>query len=157
MREKKTLGFTLIELLVVISIIGILSSLGMVSLNNARVKARDALRKADMTQLRTAIMLYYDENNKYPACGVWDESREDFGAAPDQTYADCYKNSLTSAIAAGSRPYLSPMPKDPLNPQNNPGDNDTYFYRYVGKTDGTQYALVYRIESNDGLQVIRGW
>ena len=37
-------GFTLIELLVVISIIGILSSFAVVSLNSARAKARDALR-----------------------------------------------------------------------------------------------------------------
>src|SRR3989338_2116570 len=157
MKQKNSNGFTLIELLVVISIIGILSSLGMVSLNNARVKARDALRKADMTQLRTAIMLYYDENNKYPACGFWDENRLDYGAEATQFYANCYKNTLAPALIAGARPYLNPMPKDPLNFTNEISANGSYFYRYVGKSDGSQYALVYRLEGSTDLQVIMGW
>ena len=37
-------GFTIIELLVVISIIGLLSTISVVSLNGARIKSRDAKR-----------------------------------------------------------------------------------------------------------------
>jgi len=70
-------GFTLIELLVVISIVGMLASVIMASLNNARAKARDAKRLADMKQLVTALALYYDQNGQYPdsdfaGCGGWD-------------------------------------------------------------------------------------
>lgn len=149
-------GFTLVELLVVISIIGILSSFAGVSLNSARNKARDALRKADMAQLRTAINLYYDANGKYPVCGVWDDNSPDFGAAV-QAGADCYNTILSSSLTAAAKPYLDKLPRDPKNPTNSPVAEMTYVYRYVGKTDGSQYALVYRLEENTDLQVIRGW
>ncbi len=50
-------GFTLIELLVVISIIGVLSSIVIVSLNSARVKARNVSRNSEAIELRTAFNL----------------------------------------------------------------------------------------------------
>ena len=153
--NKKT-GFTLVELLVVISIIGILSSLAMVSLNNARVKARDALRKGDMAQIRTALNLYYDDNIRYPVCGNWDEGAADFGATVQEGSA-CYNTTLTNALSGGSRPYLGQMPKDPKNLNNDPAYDNIYLYRYVSTADGSQYAIVYRIESETDLQIIRGW
>ncbi len=60
-------GFTLIELLVVIAIIGILSSVVLVSLQSSRAKARDAKRIADIGAIQTALALYYDSHNQYPA------------------------------------------------------------------------------------------
>ena len=60
-------GFTLIELLVVISIIGILSALILSNLNDARARARDSQKKSELTQLKTALRLYYNDYQKYPA------------------------------------------------------------------------------------------
>jgi len=59
-------GFTLIELLVVIAIIGILSSVVLASLNTARTKGQDAARISNVKSLKTALEMYYDDNNGYP-------------------------------------------------------------------------------------------
>jgi prepilin-type N-terminal cleavage/methylation domain-containing protein len=162
-------GFTLIELLVVISIIGLMSSLAVVSLNSARIKARDALRKADMAQMRTALSLYYMDNNSYPICGTITPNPPDYGATVGETGdianpsasagSWCYIHILKDELTKGSRPILPEMPVDPRNRNNSsappPAGDDTYIYRYV--SDGSQYALVYTLEEGALLQVIRGW
>lgn len=65
--KKNTTGFTLIELLVVISVIGFLASVVLVSINSARVKARNAKRIADIKQIAQGLALFYDKCGTYPA------------------------------------------------------------------------------------------
>ncbi len=60
-------GFTLVELLVVIGIIAILATILLLQLGTARAKGRDAKRISDMNQMRTALELYFDDYNAYPA------------------------------------------------------------------------------------------
>ncbi|MBI5456834.1 type II secretion system protein [Candidatus Kaiserbacteria bacterium] len=54
-RDEK--GFTLIELLVVIAVIGLLSSVILASLNNARKKGRDTRRIEDLRQIGNEIAI----------------------------------------------------------------------------------------------------
>jgi len=63
---KSNKGFTLIELIVVISIIGVLSTLIINNLNDARARARDAKRKQELSGLKTALRLYYNDYQTYP-------------------------------------------------------------------------------------------
>jgi general secretion pathway protein G len=64
MKQK---GFTLIELLVVTAIVGVLASVILISLNEAREKGRVAVAVANMRQVATAIQLYYSDTGKYPS------------------------------------------------------------------------------------------
>ncbi len=59
-------AFTLVELLVVVSIIGLLVSIVLASLNSARIKSRDTRRVSDIREIRSALELYYTDNQEYP-------------------------------------------------------------------------------------------
>ena len=61
--KKYTRGFTLIELLVVVAIIGILSSVVLVSLNTARGKGKDSHVLADVNGMRTGLEAAYNGSN----------------------------------------------------------------------------------------------
>ena len=62
----KSKGFTLIELLVVISILGVLAGLIVNNLNDSRARARDARKKQNLNQMKTALRLYYNDYQGYP-------------------------------------------------------------------------------------------
>ena len=62
MKLSKT--FTLIELLVVISIIGILSSILLPSLSNARLKAQSAVCKSNLKQMAIGEIVYSQDNEE---------------------------------------------------------------------------------------------
>lgn len=51
-------GFTLVELIVVLIVIGILSSIVLVTFNNAQAKSRDTRRIADLNNIAEAIGSY---------------------------------------------------------------------------------------------------
>jgi len=121
-------GFTLIELLVVISIIGFLASMAVFALNVARMKARDTSRKASMKQMRTALELYYDNNNAYPSTGGswWGVCVN--GGSRTTSGANAYIPGLTPN-------YISVLPVDPL-------DHRTGWSGYLYRSDSTNYKLL---------------
>jgi type II secretion system protein G len=115
-------GFTLIELLVVIGIIGLITSIATASLNNARVNARDAMRKNDLRTIKNALELYYADNGIYPQAGSCT-----YGEAP------CYVNSATTTQPwiPGLEVYIKKLPVDPINKITNPSysnRNENQFY-----------------------------
>ena len=112
-------GFTLIELLVVIAIIGILASIVLVSLNNARSKARDVKRVGDIRQVQLALEGFYDDNAAYP------------GGDGVATTCSGMAAELTGLVPT----YIAALPTDPG------GGSVAYAYDAAAVADGQDYVL----------------
>lgn len=63
---KNKKAFTLIEMLIVIVIIGILAAALVPRLISVQGRARDTKRKADLSQLGTALAIYKTDNSTFP-------------------------------------------------------------------------------------------
>ncbi|MFH0749489.1 MAG: type II secretion system protein [Candidatus Gottesmanbacteria bacterium] len=62
-------GFSLIELIVVIAITAVLLAIALPNLLSARERARDAKKKQEMNEMKTALRLYYNDFQQYPSAG----------------------------------------------------------------------------------------
>ena len=124
MKNKHVYGFTLIELLVVISIIGVLSSVVLASLNTARAKARDVRKQADFRSISTALQLFYDSNGRMP---------NNYNPCCGATEGDgFYEQSMQELVTAG---FLKAIPKSP-------GGVPYRFYNYSGINSASIGALL---------------
>lgn len=136
--DKRNTGFTLIELLVVIAIIGVLSSIVLSSLNSARQKSRDAQRVSDLTQIRTALEMYYHTNGAYPNSGggFW--------------RSECQWGAFAAIdVIPGLVPtYLPRFPADPS--MNIAANTSCYLYG----SNGTDYALLDHDIRDPGLNYL---
>ena len=65
-RNRRVGGFTLIELMVVVAIIGILAVVALPAMRTAPLKAREAVLKADLYQIRSCIDQYLGDKGQYP-------------------------------------------------------------------------------------------
>ncbi len=60
-------GFTIIELMIVLAIMGVLITIAQPDLRKSIIRAREAVLKEDLFQMRDAIDQYYSDNGKYPS------------------------------------------------------------------------------------------
>lgn len=64
--KNRNQGFTLIELLIVMTIIGILASISVPNYRWGIIKAKEAVLREDLYNLRTTIDQFYADQGKYP-------------------------------------------------------------------------------------------
>lgn len=112
----KSKGFTLIELMVVISIVGMLSSVVLVNVNQARAKGRDAARIQQVGQLDMAIKSYVLDKNSSPLCQA-----QSSGTVTRTAASACFavssggtseQSNNWSLLAGQINPYISNIPND---------------------------------------------
>jgi prepilin-type N-terminal cleavage/methylation domain-containing protein len=160
-------GFTLIELLVVISIIAMLSSVILVSVQNVRVRSRDTVRSVDFEQFEKALELYYGTYGRYP-CGDANTNgwTNPYGTV-DSSGSDGFLNHthglvLVNCIAESNDPpngvypdfYPKYWPKDPRNVVPEYGYGLLYWYSVTA--DRQSYLLVATMEENPELMTNDG-
>ncbi|MEO8581623.1 MAG: type II secretion system protein [Patescibacteria group bacterium] len=129
---SKISGFTLIELLVVIVVIGILATLVVANFSSSRSRARDIKRKNDLNSMKTALRLYYNDFQTYPA-------------ANGGRIAGCGANGTSacawgSIFSAGTTTYMSELVADPLN-------NSPYLYTYAQRNTGDGFTITAVLEN----------
>lgn len=121
-------GFTLVELLVTITIIGILSSIGLGSFSSAQIKARDAERKSHLKQLKDAFEAYYNDHGKYPLPA-------DISIQWGESFTD-----------AKGTVYMVELPKDPAQGLE---------YTYAPAGDGRSFQLYARLENTRDINALK--
>ncbi|MEI7451648.1 MAG: type II secretion system protein [Candidatus Falkowbacteria bacterium] len=126
MFHKKKKAFTLIELLVVIAIIGILATIAVIALQNARAKARDARRVADVKQIQTALELFFNDAQRYPTSTEFSSGQ-----------------SLVYFNGVNTTTYMAVIPTPPSPADGNCNNDSNSAYSYSTTPNGSSYSISY--------------
>ena len=124
-------GFTLIELLVVVVILGILASVGLGQFYTAQKRGRDAQRKENLSSLKKALEMYYNDYGSYP------ESQEGKIKVNDSQI------DWGDEFSDGKTIYMKQLPQDPAGGLQ-------YFYE---SSDGSYFKLYAFLEHSEDQDV----
>lgn len=98
--HKSGAGFTLIELLISISIIAILSAIGLIVYTSVLKQGRDSKRQSDLRLIQSGLEQYYHDQGYYPL--------KDTTCTNGKLKIGCALKDST-----GNKTYINTIPSDP--------------------------------------------
>ena len=119
-------GFTLMELMIVMAVIGILATIIGGSFIQANLKARDAQRKGDLTQIQSSLEAYYGDHHEYPFAS-------NDGMIQGTPWGGVFQDTTPTT-------YMNQLPNDRKQP--------TIQFFYITSTDKTKYQLFTHLEND---------
>jgi prepilin-type N-terminal cleavage/methylation domain-containing protein len=154
-------SYTLIELLVVIAIMGILSAIGVMTINIRRAQAQNNDRAAGARTIQVAMERYYQKNGQYPFptlpsnCGESCKCNDAIcpGCQVNQATFDYTWGGLQTLLAQ----YLDKsLPNDPFDVSISSLHEDYEWHVIVsGITDRHQhYVIVVRLDGPGSEQIL---
>lgn len=111
--SQKNRGFTLLEILVVIAVIGILAAILIPRFTGIQTDAKKKQAMAELGSLKTAVEVYRNNNDAYPAAATWD-----------------------SLLVAETNRVVDEVPNDPFRAAGNK-------YTYALDTTAGSYYVIY--------------
>lgn len=147
-------GFTLLEFLIVVALIGILATLTVLAMQNARRETRDAERVSIASQLRTSLALGFTELANYPTQEEGDLRLGGAGArllceaSGEAKFVDAAGECAGTVFTPGGIP-LAPSPADG---DCTPAQNS---YRYMAGSGSTNFNIEFclgKAAPQSGLQ-----
>jgi prepilin-type N-terminal cleavage/methylation domain-containing protein len=132
-------AFTLVELIIVISIVALLSTIGITTYSSVQKDARNIRRKSDLKEMKTALEAYKAKNGNYPStiarvgcpgqtavnpgwCGICSTygSFSDTDSAPADPLVD-----TTGYIPNLAPEFIPKLPRDPRESKANTSSDNT--------------------------------
>ncbi len=129
------------ELLIVMAILGILITVGLASYKSVQAKSRDSRRKSDVRNIASALELYFNDKNRYPAD---DGAGKIMGCGTGDTQVCAWGTAMTDSKGTV---YMVATPGDPASGWQ-------YYYDSYGSL-GKGYQLFARLENSQDVDLSR--
>jgi len=142
------IGFTIIELLVVVAIIAMITAIAVPNLMSTNIRAKIKGINSDMEGIAIALEDYKIDNEDYPH--QYDSNYDKIATVKPLTKDNARGlGKLVYPTTSDSTPvYLTSIPKDPFNNNEEPGGYYSYFT--TGDSTPTSWALVSYGPDKDG-------